>query len=348
MNIVIIDDNQINVTLLKHMVKALPGAAAHCFLSSADGLAWCRDNDPDLIIVDYMMPPPDGLALIDAIRAMPDKAGVPMLMITASHENDVRYQALEKGANDFLTKPIDRIEFVARARNMLALRASQKAMIDRAAWLADEVGKATQAMMERERDTIFRLSRAAEYRDPETGAHILRMAHVSRLVGEQLGWSGPQLDLLLEAAPMHDIGKVGIPDSILLKPGRLDADEITIMRRHAAIGHGILAGSSSELLQLAAQIALSHHEKYDGSGYPHGLAGEAIPLCGRIVAVADVFDALTSVRPYKPAWEIDKARSYMAEQRGLHFDPVCLDAFFRCWDAVLAVRQRFQDPDHPH
>ncbi len=266
-------------------------------------------------------------------------------MVTANDELDVRYRALESGASDFLTKPIDRAEFKARMRNMLALRANQKRLEDRASWLAEEVLKATEEILRREREIVVRLSRAAEFRDPETGGHIQRMAHYTWLIAVRLGLPLEQQELILEAAPMHDVGKVGIPDHILLKPGRLDPAEFEIMKQHAAKGHQILDGSSSPLLQMAATIALSHHEKYDGTGYPQGLAGEAIPLVGRIVAVADVFDALTSARPYKPAWGIDQAVSFMRGQRGLHFDPQCVDVFLDRFDEVLAIRERFLNDD---
>ena len=190
---------------------------------------------------------------------------------------------------------------------------------------------------------MVRLARAAEFRDPETGAHINRMAYLSAMIARHLGLDGAAQEQLLSAAPMHDVGKLGTPDHILLKPGRLDPDELQIMRRHAVIGYEILKGSSSPVLQMAAQIALTHHEKYDGSGYPSGLIGDDIPLIGRIVAVADVFDALTSTRPYKPAWDLDRARQYLLDQQGRHFDPRCVSALLDHWDEVLAIRERFSD-----
>lgn len=345
MHIVIIDDNPVNITLLQHLVKQLVGATFSSYTDSAIALEWCLANQPDLILVDYMMPAPDGIAFTKALRESTHHADTPVIMITANSENFVRYAALEAGANDFLTKPVDRTEFLSRSRNMLALRKSQLALADRAAWLAEEVAKATAEIKAREYDTIVRLSKAAEYRDPETGMHILRMARYSQIIGRKLGLPEDQLELLLQAAPMHDIGKVGTPDHILLKPGRLDSNEMVIMRQHASIGYEILKDSDSPLLQMAAEIANTHHEKFDGSGYPNGLKGEEIALVGRIVAVADVFDALTSVRPYKPAWEIDRAIQFMKEQRGLHFDPVCLDAFFESWDAVMQVRDECQEVD---
>ena len=347
MQIVIVDDNRVNVALLTVLARQLTDRPALAFTDPVAALDWCLANEPDLLLIDYMMPDLDGLAFIERLRAHPGRAEVPILMVTASHEAEVRYEALNKGAHDFLTKPVDRIEFLARSRNMLALRRSQKALADRAAWLAAEVAKATRRVLEREYDTVFRLSRAAEYRDPETGAHLARMSRYARLIGRNLGLTEEAQETLLHAAPMHDIGKVGIPDHILLKPGRLDAQEMATMREHAAIGHAILRDSPSPLLQMAAVIAHSHHERWDGAGYPQGLAGEAIPLPGRIVAVADVLDALTSRRPYKEPWTFEAARAFLHEQSGAQFDPACVDALERGWDEVLAIHAQFRDDEAP-
>ncbi len=354
MKIAIVDDNRVNLALMRGLMRQLPGNESFEFTDSVEALAWCITQGPDLVIVDYMMPKMDGLEFIQAFRERPDSAHVPLLMVTASHETDVRIKALEMGANDFLTKPVDRMELLVRVRNMLALRQGQKALADHAAWLADEVSKATREIVNRERDTVMRLSRAAEHRDPETGGHILRMAHYSRLIARNLGHSQEQQELLLTAAPMHDIGKVATPDSILLKPGKLTNDEMVIMQQHAHIGYEILKGSDSPLLQMAATIAHSHHEKFDGTGYPQRLKGNDIPLVGRIVAVADVFDALTSERPYKKAWEVDRAVGFLRENSGNHFDGVCVEAFLGDLQSVLQIRDRFQDDpedmaalDHP-
>jgi len=268
---------------------------------------------------------------------------VPVVMITANDQKQLRYRALDLGANDFLTKPVDKVEFLARTRNMLVVSAARKQLADRAVWLAGEVRKATQEILERERETVIRLCRAAEYRDPETGAHILRMAHYSRLIGRQLSLSIEDQELLLEAAPLHDIGKVGIADKILLKPGRLDSEEFEIMKQHAMFGCELLQGSSSRVLQAGADIARGHHEKFDGSGYPVGLKGEEIPIFSRIVAVADVFDALTSQRPYKQAWTLEAAADFLRDGSGTHFDPACVDAFLLVWDEAMAVRERFKE-----
>lgn len=344
MKVAIIDDTPMNVMLMQHLVKKLPDCEAVCFTDPIEALQWCLENEPDLVIVDYMMPGLSGTELVEKFREyQPD---IPVLMVTANHEIALRHQALQLGVTDFLNKPVDNTEFLARAKNMLALRASHKKLSDHAAWLAEEVRKATQTIVAQERETIFCLAKAAEYRDPETGAHILRMAHFSKHIARQLGLPQDQQDLLLEAAPMHDVGKVGTPDMILLKPGKLTESEFAVMKEHASIGYEVLSTSSSPLLKVAAEIARTHHEKFDGSGYPRGLAGENIPLFGRIVAVADVFDALTSARPYKRAWSIDQAVAFLKDGKGKHFDPACVDAFLNNWQAVLDIRAQFADDDH--
>jgi putative two-component system response regulator len=345
MKVAIVDDTQINVTLMQALVNRVEGCQPLGFYESAAGLQWCIDNDVDLVIVDYMMPAPDGIEFIQRLRAVPAKAEVPILMVTADHEKDVRYRALESGANDFLTKPIDRVEFTSRVKNMLAIRRSHLALADRAAWLAEEVAKATAEIREREREAVYRLARAAEFRDPETGAHIQRMAHYSKLIAAGIGLDIAQQELILEAAPMHDVGKLGTPDAILLKPGKLSPEEFEVMKLHASIGWEILRDSAAPTLQTAAEIARTHHEKFDGSGYPRGLKGEDIPLFGRIVAVADVFDALTSERPYKPAWDLERAWEFLRSGSGTHFDPQCIDAFVASRDEVLTIRARFRDPE---
>jgi len=342
-HVLIIDDTEINLILFGALIKKLDSCESHCFGSPLEGLAWAASHAPDLVIVDYMMPGIDGLEFIQRFRVLPGCADVPILMITANDQKQVRYRALDSGANDFLAKPVDKVEFLARAKNMLHLSNARRKLADHAAWLADEVRKATEVILQRERDTVFRLCKAAEYRDPETGAHILRMAHYSQLIAKNLGMSVEDQELLLEAAPMHDIGKVGISDNILLKPGRLDEAEFEIMKQHAAFGYELLKNSTSRVLQAGAEIALGHHEKFDGSGYPGGLVGEAIPIFSRIVAVADVFDALTSERPYKKAWTLEQAVDFLNAGSGTHFDPQCVKAFLNAFDEVLAIRDRYQE-----
>ncbi len=343
--ILIIDDVESNLLLFKAMVQQYSTAQVHPFSSPLEGLAWAGENDPDLVIVDYMMPELHGIDFIHAFRQLPGKVSTPILMVTANDQKEVCYEALGAGATDFLTKPVDKVEFQARIKNMLTLSDAQKKLADHSTWLAEEVRRATLEILDRERETVVRLSRAAEYRDPDTGAHILRMAHYSALIARELGLSVFDQTLLLEAAPMHDIGKVGIADAILLKPGRLTEDELVVMRTHPLLGYKLLNGSSSKVLQTGADIALGHHEKFDGSGYPSGLVGEAIPIFSRIVAVADVFDALTSERPYKQAWSLARSTDFLKANAGTHFDPLCVDAFLADWASVLEIKKRFQDED---
>ena len=344
--IVIIDDSPMNVLMMRKALSSFDCSIAE-FTVSPVALSWCANHEADLILVDFIMPEMDGLEFIRRFRQIPGREEVPVLMVTTSDVREVRYQALETGATDFLHKPLDKTELVARCRNMLTIRRSQKALADRAAWLAGEVRKATADVLHREREVILRLSKAAEFRDPETGSHLVRMASYSRLIAERLGLGGAACDLLHSAAPMHDVGKVGIADHILLKPGRLTPEEFTIMKRHAEIGHEILKGSPSALLQCAALIALTHHEKFDGSGYPRGLRGPDCPIEGRIIAVADVFDALTSERVYKRAWTVEQARDLLISSRGGHFDPDCVDAFLAVWDDAMEIRRRHADQEEP-
>ena len=342
-SVLIVDDNATNLVLLRHLLAKLDGIEVFSFEDPKAALDWCEAAIPDLVLLDYMMPDIDGIEFLRRFRRLPGFKDIPVAMITADTEIGVRYQALEAGATDFLTKPVDKTELTVRAKNLLAMRKSQVQLANRAQWLAEEVKKATTEILAREKDAILRLSRAAEFRDPETGLHLLRMSHYTRLIAARLGLPEKEQELLLEASPMHDIGKVGTPDAILLKPGRLDDMEFEIMKRHATIGHEILAGSSSRLMQAAAEIAITHHEKFDGSGYPHGLSGEDIPLYGRIVAVADVFDALTSERPYKKAWTPEEAKKLLREASGHHFDPRCVEAFLSEWTAVLEIHDRYRN-----
>lgn len=344
-HVIVVDDNTTNLTLFRHLLLKLENVTVDCFQDPLQAIAWCVDHEPDLVLLDYMMPQIDGLEVIRRLRAISGRAQVPIVMVTADTESDVRHRALELGAQDFLNKPVDKIELRARVRNLLALRKTQRQLADRAAWLAEEVNKATREIAEREKEAILRLSRAAEYRDPETGAHLLRMSNYARLIAAKLGLPEAEQDLLLQAAPMHDVGKVGISDQILLKPGRLTREEFEIMKQHAVIGYEILRDSASPLLQCAATVALTHHERFDGSGYPKGLSGEAIPLWGRIVAVADVFDALTSARPYKKPWSLAEAADFLKKGAGTHFDPNCVEVFLGAWPEVLAIRARYEDTE---
>ena len=341
--VLLLDDDPLNLQWLQILVGRLPGVQALAFQDPQAALQCARTHTLDLAVIDYLMPSLNGLQFIEALGAIATMADVPLLMITAHDEKEVRYRALEAGVYDFLPKPVDALEFAARARNMLRLRQAQVRLNAHAATLENEVAAATAELRERERETILALVKAAGYRDYETGAHISRVGLYAELIAQGLGLAPAQQAVLREAAAMHDIGKVGIPDHILCKPGRLDDAEMAIMRTHPQIGHDLLKDSSSALLQAGATIALTHHEKFDGSGYPHGLAGEAIPLLGRIVAVADVLDALTSQRPYKKPWPLEDAGQYLREQSGLHFDPACVHALLAAWPQVQDICERLAD-----
>jgi putative two-component system response regulator len=345
--VLIVDDTEINLQLLAALVKRLPHTEAHSFTDPVLALEFVRHTPVDMAVVDFMMPSMNGLEFMGQFRQIAGTLIVPVLMVTANEERAVRYQALELGADDFLAKPVDPVEFLARAKNLLKLSDATRKLTDQAAWLAESVRIATQEVRERERETVMCLAKAAEHRDADTGMHILRMSHYARLIARQLGLPEADQELLLDAAAMHDIGKVGIPDRILLKPGNLDPDELSTMRQHALIGYDLLKGSTSPLLQAGAAIALGHHEKYDGSGYPQGLKGEDIPIFSRIVAVADVFDALSSARPYKRAWSLAEAANQLRAGRGGHFDPRCVDAFLEAWPEVLEISAKYKDPEVP-
>jgi putative two-component system response regulator len=344
MTVVIIDDSSSFLAQMSELVLELNTVRVVTFSNSLDGLTWLEGNEADLIIVDYVMPSPDGLAFIEIFRRKADNRDIPIIMVTSSEVRDVRYMALQQGATDFLAKPIDPVEFVARVGNTLDARSARKILRNQSAWLSREVAAATEQLVEREREALLFLARAAEHRDPETGRHLVRMSTYSWLIAKTLGLSVEQAGMIRAASPLHDVGKVAVPDVILLKPGKLTPEEFAIMKRHPTQGAEILSGSKSPLLQLACNIAATHHERYDGSGYPAGLRGESIPLAGRIVAIADVFDALTMARPYKHAWSFEESWRYLREGSSRHFDPECLAAFGAAlsdvWEVYNANREQ--------
>jgi two-component system response regulator RpfG len=342
--VMIVDDQFTGRKILEELVYSIDrGLLAESFADPRDALARAAERTPDLILTDYKMPEMDGVEFTRQIRAIPGCQDVPLVVVTVVEERRIRYEALEAGATDFLTRPIDHHECRARCRNLLTLRRQQQIIKDRARWLEQQVAVATSKIQVREQETLLRLAKAGEYRDDTTGNHILRMAKYSRLVASELGLSEGDCDEIELAAPMHDIGKIGIPDNILLKRGRLTDSEFRVMQTHTLNGYEMLRDSPSRYLQQGAVIALCHHERYDGTGYPHGLRGEAIPLPARIVAVADVFDALVSERPYKTAWRLADAFDYLREQDGRHFDPACVQAFLRREDAVREIHGALAD-----
>jgi two-component system, response regulator RpfG len=342
--VLIIDDQSTGRVILEEIVRGVdPNLVIQTFADPLAAIEWAKTHPVDLVLTDYKMPQLDGVETIRRIRQIFSCMDVPIVVVTILEDKEVRYRALEAGATDFLTKPVDQYECRARCRNLLTMRRQQIVIKDRARLLEQQVGEAVRDIRLREVETIFRLGKAGEYRDEETGNHIIRMAKYSRLIAEGLKLSEDECDMIEMAAPMHDIGKIGIPDHILLKKTSHSPEEAAIMKRHPKIGYDILKESPSKYVRMGAVIALGHHEKFNGSGYPSQLQAEDIPVAPRIVAVADVFDALTSIRPYKVAWRVNEALGYLTQQRGEHFDPRCVDSFMKQLDKMLAVRDRFQD-----
>jgi len=343
--VMVVDDQSTGRAILEQVVRGLDERVeVEGFARPVDAVVWATKNVSDLVLVDYMMPEMDGIEFVKRLRALPGYEHVPIVMVTVHDDRKLRYAALDAGITDFLTKPVDARECLARCRNLLTLRRQQLVLEDKRRLLEHMVEDATREVREREKETLLRLARAGEFRDEETGNHLIRMSRYSRLIAGAIGLDQDEAETVELAAPLHDIGKIGIPDQILLKPGKLEALEWDVMRRHAVIGHEILKGSASKYVRMGALIALGHHERYDGSGYPNGLVGDHIPLSARIVAVADVYDALTSVRPYKKAWTSEQAYEYVASQAGRHFDPRMVEAFRGMKAQVLEVQSQWRDP----
>lgn len=341
--LLIVDDRLPNRMLLEKLSSLLEGVRLiRTFGDPHQALRWARGTVPDLVLVDYKMPGLDGAEFTRKFRALPHCADVPLVIITSAETREVKHETLGAGATDFLTKPVDALEFRARCDNMLRLRRQQTQLKERASWLEGKVQEATRDVREREFETLLRLAKAGEFRDEDTGLHVVRMAKFCRLIAGHLGLSDDECDVIEKSAPMHDIGKIGISDAILMKPSRLSPDEFETLKAHTTIGYEILKGSPSKYLQTGAFIALAHHEKYDGSGYPGGLQKDEIPLAARIVAVADVFDALASARPYKEAWSPQEALAELHAQKNRHFDPRCVDAFCAEFGQVQRILERFR------
>src|SRR5574341_148730 len=341
----VVDDQSTGRAILEQGVRSLDErVSVEGFGRPVDAVVWAARHIADLVLVDYMMPEMNGIELAKRLRALPGYEHVPIMMVTAHDDRKVRYDALDAGVTDFLTKPVDARECMARCRNLLTLRRQQLALEDRRRLLEGMVEEATREVRDREKETLMRLARAGEFRDEETGFHLVRMARYSRLIADAIGLEREEAETIELAAPLHDIGKIGIPDHILLKKDKLVGAELQTMRSHPLIGHEILKGSASKYVRMGSLIALGHHEKYDGSGYPNGLVGDHIALCARIVAVADVFDALTSERPYKSAWSLEQAFEFLGAQRGKHFDPQLVNAFTGVHEDVTRIQRELQDP----
>src|SRR5436309_8208201 len=337
--VLIIDDLFSSRLLLAEIVRQIDGKLnLELFDTPSRALEYARNNRVDMVLTDYKLPEFDGVQLVRQLRALSHCIDVPIVVITVVDDRRVRYEALEAGATDFLIKPLDEHETRARCANLLELRRHKIVLSDQARVLQYQVDKSVAEIHERELETLSKLAKAGEFRDRTTGNHLTRMAKYSALIGGNLGLAAETVHVMEFAAPMHDIGKIGIPDSILLKSGPLTPEEDVVMKNHPRIGYDILKGSPSKYLAMGAIIALGHHEKYDGSGYPTGMHGEDIPIVARIVAAADVFDALVSKRPYKHAWTVDDGLAYLLSQRGKHFDANVVDAFMAHKDRVREIQ----------
>lgn len=334
MRVIVVEDNVTNLAVLCGIVSRLPGVECQGYSDPKAAVEDVLCRSSDLVIVDYVMPDIDGLQLVRTLRSLSTHAHVPIIMVTADDDRQTRLAAVDAGVTDFLAKPVDPVELKARVTNLLELRGAQNALALRADDLAAEVAKATDHLHRREEEVISRLARAIEFRDNETSEHVARVATVAKIIAEELGQSATFVRTLYLAAPLHDVGKIGVPDAVLNKPGRLDSDEMAAMRKHVEVGEKILADGDSDLVQMASEIAAGHHERWDGGGYPRGLRGTATPLSARITAVADVFDALCSRRVYKPAWPVEAARAEIRKCAGSQFDPSCVAAFERGWPRI--------------
>ena len=345
--ILVVDNQPENIELLEaflipqgyKVIKAANGEQALELLSC---------NQIDLILLDVMMPGMDGFEVTRRIRQDNVHKLLPVILVTALRETEDRVKGIEAGCDDFISKPFNKIELFARVRSLLKVKAYNDLMSNYREELESEVAKRTEELkhaFERIKaaslETIYRLSIASEFNDENTGIHIKRMSQYSSSIARSLGLNESTIETILYAAPLHDVGKIGIPDRILMKPGKLDPDEWEIMKQHTIIGSKILKGSNAEFIQLGETIAHFHHEKWDGSGYPAHLKGVEIPIACRIVAIADVFDALTSKRPYKEAFSLEKSMAIIRDGRGSHFDPDVVDAFFAIQDEILTIKKQF-------
>lgn len=353
--IAIIDDEPTTVKAVKKHLK-LVGYRQFFTTSDASGaMRLIAKERPDVVLLDILMPAVSGLEILEAIRTHAQFLDLPVIILTAANDRETRLKALRLGATEFLGKPVDTVELETRLRNVLVMKAHQDRLKNYAWELELEVAVRSAELAEAHRQVVRCLARVGEYRDNETGNHVLRVGLVAEIVARRLGLSSEFCGRIREAAALHDIGKVGVPDAILLKPGKLDPVEFTMMKDHCRKGWNVCmpqvdapmlpaTGSGNSLiLEMAASIAYTHHEKWDGSGYPCGLRGEEIPIEGRITAIADVFDALTHIRPYKAAFSIDESVRILEEERGTHFDPRVLDAFFASIDEILDVYRHHAD-----
>ncbi|HEV7281785.1 MAG TPA: HD domain-containing phosphohydrolase [Pirellulaceae bacterium] len=363
--IAIIDDEPTNVKVVSRLLQMEGYSDFVTTCDARDALGLVRSEEPDIILLDLMMPHLSGLEILRTLRRHQGTRLTPIVILTASTDHETRIEALRGGANDFLNKPIDPSELAPRVGNLLALKKHQDQLQGYSRRLEEAVKERTAELEASRRDILHCLARAAEYRDDDTGHHVIRVGRYARLVAEGLGMDEAYLDCIDQAAQLHDVGKIGVADDILRKPGRLTDAEFELMRKHSSFGKHVLQRISpqeelalrhhadiganvlrigrSPVLDMAMRIALTHHEWWDGSGYPLGLKGEDIPLEGRITAVADVFDALSTKRCYKEAFPLEKCFAIMTEERGTHFDPAALDAFARKRREIIEVQMQYAD-----
>jgi len=344
--VLIVDDEDSNIRLLNTLLHA-EGYATLTARSGRDALAVADAERPDLILLDIMMPDMDGFETVAHLKANPHTQPVPVIMVTSLDDRDSRLRALEAGAEEFLTKPFDRACLRVRVRNLLRLKEYGDFLANHNRILEQEVRKRTAELNAAYRDTVFTLVRAAEYRDEETGQHVRRISHFCRELAQSLGIDSDFCDDIYQASPMHDIGKIGIPDHLLLKPGPFDSAEWAVMKTHAVLGANILAHGCSPYTRMGAAIALNHHERWSGGGYPNGRKGEEIPLAARIMQICDVYDALRSRRPYKPAFDHRQAIEIITKGDGRtqpeHFDPAVLAGFVACADRLSTIFAEHRD-----
>jgi putative two-component system response regulator len=346
-HIALVDDEPRNLDLLNEVLATQGFINRVSFSKATQLIRYLQQHEVDLILLDFNMPIIDGLGVLQWIKQhfnQPDTPLMPsVIMLTAQADRENRINALKQGAQDYITKPFDIEELIHRMVIQLEKCHLTKQLLKQNNNLEEQVQQRTQDLQAAYLEVVARLGKAAEYRDNETSNHVKRVSLFSEILAKKAGLSDEQAQLIRLASPMHDVGKIGISDHILLKPGKLTTEEYAQMQKHVEIGCEILAGANSPLLTLAHEIALTHHEKYDGSGYPNGLKGENIPLCGRIVAITDVFDALTSERPYKTAWAIDQALDLLTSEKGKHFDPRLVDLFLDAMPEVTAIIREYQD-----
>jgi len=346
--ILVVDDTEQARRLLETMLKA-EGYTPLLAANGEDALKLAQEKHPDLILLDLMMPGMNGFEVAEMLKTNQETKAIPIIVVSALEDRASRIRGLEAGAEEFLTKPVDRTDLKIRVRNLLRLKELSDLLKDQNLMLEDQVAARTVELQDSFVESIYTLMRAAEYRDDETGAHVKRISYYTKALAEMMGMDEEFCDTIFYASAMHDIGKIGTPDHILLKPGGFTPEEWEIMKTHTIVGGGILAGNSSPYLQMGEQIALAHHERWDGGGYPFGLKGESTPVAARIMQIADVYDALRSDRPYKKAF--DHAKSFEIITKGdgrtepSHFDPAILAAFESCadtMDEIFEVRKALE------